>query len=108
MSTGGSAVIRKPGSAWLEGTPAMDHRKNGKRRHMQSRWKRKIDIGAGLCGYMFRYTYAGIREMKMQMEKEVGHMSCYVYTFVCLFVCLGFEDPSNHWTKRMANTQLTI
>jgi len=26
-------------------------------------------------------------------------------TFVCLFLCLGFEDPSNHWTKRMANTQ---
>jgi len=23
----------------------------------------------------------------------------------CLFVCLGFEDPSNHWTKRMANTR---
>jgi len=20
-----------------------------------------------------------------------------------LFVCLGFEDPSNHWTKRLAN-----
>jgi len=26
-----------------------------------------------------------------------------VAEFVCLFVCLGFEDPSNHWTKRMAN-----
>jgi len=24
-----------------------------------------------------------------------------------LFVCLGFEDPSNHWTKRMVNTRLT-
>jgi len=24
---------------------------------------------------------------------------------VYLFVCLGFEDPSNHWTKRMANTR---
>ena len=23
------------------------------------------------------------------------------------FVCLGFEDPSNHWTKRMVNTRLT-
>jgi len=25
--TDGGAVIRKPGSAWLEGTPAMDHEK---------------------------------------------------------------------------------
>jgi len=33
-STDGGAVIRKPGSAWLEGTPAMDHGKNGKRIHM--------------------------------------------------------------------------
>jgi len=24
--------------------------------------------------YMFRRTYAGIREMKMQMEKEFGHI----------------------------------
>jgi len=29
-STGGGAVIRKPGSAWLEGTPAMDHGMKGK------------------------------------------------------------------------------
>jgi len=29
----------------------------------------------GICVYMFRYTYAGIRETKMQMEKEERHMS---------------------------------
>ena len=29
----------------------------------------------GTCSYMFRYTYAGIREMKMQLEKEDRHMS---------------------------------
>jgi len=29
----------------------------------------------GKCAYMFRYTYAGIREMKMQMEKEDRHRS---------------------------------
>ena len=28
----------------------------------------------GKCVYMFGYTYAGIREMKMQMEKEDRHM----------------------------------
>jgi len=26
----------------------------------------------GKCVYMFRHTYTGIREMKMQMEKEFG------------------------------------
>jgi len=41
MHTDGGAVIRKPGSAWLEGTPAMDHRMNGKHIHM---WSNKRDI----------------------------------------------------------------
>jgi len=30
----------------------------------------------------------------------------FVRLFVCLFVCLGFEDPSNHWTKRITNIRL--
>jgi len=29
----------------------------------------------GKCVYMVRYRYAGIREMKMQMEKEDRHRS---------------------------------
>jgi len=29
----------------------------------------------GQCIYMFRYTYAGIREMKMHMERDDRHMS---------------------------------
>ena len=29
----------------------------------------------GKCVYMVRYTYAGIREMKMQIEKEDRHTS---------------------------------
>ena len=36
MHTGGGAVIGKPGSAWFEGTPAMDHKEHGKRIHVQS------------------------------------------------------------------------
>jgi len=28
----------------------------------------------GKCVYMFRHTYTGIREMKMQLEKEFGHI----------------------------------
>jgi len=32
--TDGGAVRRKPGSAWFEGTPAIDHGMNGKRVHM--------------------------------------------------------------------------
>jgi len=34
--TDGGAVIRKTGSAWLDGTPTMDHGMNGKSIHMQS------------------------------------------------------------------------
>ena len=32
----------------------------------------------GKCVYMFTYTFAGIREMKMQTEKEdsIGARSC--------------------------------
>jgi len=29
----------------------------------------------GKCIYMLTYTYGGIREIKMQMEKEDRHMS---------------------------------
>ena len=36
LHTDGGAVIRQPGSAWLEGTPAMENQMNGKRVHMYS------------------------------------------------------------------------
>ena len=36
----------------------------------------------GKCIYMFRFTYAGIREMKMQMKKEFRHMSRVMRTSV--------------------------
>ena len=36
----------------------------------------------GKCVYMFRYTYAGIREIKMQMEKEDWHMSRVMRTSI--------------------------
>jgi len=32
------------------------------------------DGGGGKCVYIFRCTYAGIRERKMQMEKKDRHM----------------------------------
>jgi len=32
--------------------------------------------------YMFRYTYAGIREMKMQLETEDRHMSRVIRTSI--------------------------
>jgi len=32
------------------------------------------DGRGGKSSYMFRYTYAGFRGMKMQMEKEDRHM----------------------------------
>jgi len=37
----------------------------------------------GKCVYIFRYTFAGIREMKMQMEKEDRHMSWVTCTAIC-------------------------
>jgi len=36
----------------------------------------------GKCVYMFRYTYAGIREREMQMEKESRHMSRVMRTSI--------------------------
>jgi len=36
----------------------------------------------GKCVYMFRYTYAGIRIIKMQMEKEDRHMSRVMRTSI--------------------------
>jgi len=32
------------------------------------------DGRGGKCLYMFRHTYAGIREMKMKVEKEFRHI----------------------------------
>jgi len=36
----------------------------------------------GKCEYMFRYTYAGIRKRKMQIEKESWHMSTVLRTSI--------------------------
>jgi len=36
----------------------------------------------GECVYMFRYTYAGIREVEMQMEKGDRHMSRVMRTSI--------------------------
>ena len=40
------------------------------------------DARGGKCVYMFKYTYAGIREMKIEMEKEDRHMSRVVRTSI--------------------------
>jgi len=41
------------------------------------------DYGEGVkCVYMFRYIYAGIREMMMQMEKKERHMSGFMRTSI--------------------------
>ena len=36
----------------------------------------------GRCVYMFKCTYAGIREMKIQMKKEFRHMSRVMRTSI--------------------------
>jgi len=56
-------VTRLPGSAWLEGTPAMDHGMNGKRTHMQS----------------------NKREMEQNTHQEI---MVFIYLFVHIFDCV--------------------
>jgi len=36
----------------------------------------------GKCVYMFRHTYAGITEKKMQMEKEFRHIRRVMHTSI--------------------------
>jgi len=36
----------------------------------------------GKCVYTFKYTYKGIREIKMQMEKEDRHLSRIMRTSI--------------------------
>jgi len=36
----------------------------------------------GKCVYMLKYTYAGIREMKIHMEEENRHMSKVMRTSI--------------------------
>jgi len=40
------------------------------------------DGRGGKCAYLFRCTYAGIREMKMQMNKEFRHIARVVRTSI--------------------------
>jgi len=68
--------------------------------------------------YMFRYTYAGIREMMMQMEKEDRHMSGVMHTSIgtLTYVSIkfvqkegekqkgGYEYRSEHKTCSTRNT----
>jgi hypothetical protein len=39
-------------------------------------------VRGGRCVYMFRHTYAGIREMQMQMEKVNRHVSRVMRTSI--------------------------
>ena len=57
--TDGGVVIRKPGSAWLEGTPTMDHGMNGKRTHIQSN-KREIEQNTHQEIIVFIYLFVHI------------------------------------------------
>jgi len=41
-----------------------------------------MGIGAGVCVCMFGYTYAAIREMKIQMEREDRYMSRVMRTSI--------------------------
>ena len=47
----------------------------------------------GKCVYMFRYTYARIREMKMQMEKKFRQIRRVMRTSVSFFLSLFSIGP---------------
>jgi len=68
--------------------------------------------------YMFRHTYAGIREMKMQMGKEFRHMSRVMRTSIGTVTKVsikfvekeerkqkgGYEYKAEHKTRSTRNT----
>jgi len=72
----------------------------------------------GRCVHKFRHTYAGIREMKMQLEKESRHMSMVMFTSIGtvtkVFIKfvereeskkkVGYEYRTEHKTRSVLNT----
>jgi len=73
MHTDGGAVIRQPGRAWLEGTPAIDHEMKGKRIHVYSN---KRDIKQN--------THQKTRSMDEEHICEIFFLSFFLW----------FEDPT--------------
>jgi len=57
--------------------------------------------GGRKCVYMFRYTYAGIRPMKMQMEKEDRHVSMVMRTSIgtMTYVSIKFVEREERKQK---------
>jgi len=53
------------------------------------------------CVYMFKYTYAGIREMDLQMSKESRHISRVMRTSIGTVtqVSIKFVDKENENMK---------
>jgi len=72
--TDGGGVISYPGSAWLEGTPAMDYEMNGKRVHMYSN---QIDIE--------HHTYQETRSMDEEHTCETTIMFIFIWFFFSSF-----------------------
>ena len=58
----------------------------------------------GECLYMFRHTYAGIREMKMQMAKEDRHMSRVMFIHVWIHISRNWRNEdadAKNWAYRL-------
>jgi len=55
----------------------------------------------GKCEYMCTYIYAGVREMKIQMEKESRHMSRVMRTSIgtVTWVSVRFVEQENRKKK---------
>jgi len=75
-------VIRKPGSAWLEGTPAMNHSINGKCIHMKSN---KRDIEQNRRQGTRRMDEEHTRGKIINSLQIIVFMYLFVQTFCCVF-----------------------
>jgi len=64
-------------------------------------WEKHTIEGPKSLIYRRPYTHARTHWGPNAQKLTFTHMHA-----VWLFVLLGFEDPSNHWTKRMVNTRL--
>ena len=60
----------------------------------------------GKCVHKFRHTYAGIREMKMQLEKESRHMSRVMCTSIGTVTKLSNKFVRKENIQVIMNTEL--
>jgi len=59
----------------------------------------------GKCVYMFRYTYTGIRKMKMQIKKDNRHMSRVMRTALGTVTQVSIKFVEKAETKQKGDSE---